>query len=222
MAQHRLAAWLGGLWLLAATPLAAAENPEAGDLRDLKVGIPVNQLPGKGYASFACGHDGAPPGEALTGWQDFARCPADAAGLHEVAFSFDDTADPWATINDRWRGTKVAGHPVIASLLIDGQGLVQGMRMVTDPESPPYLRKKAFLFPIRIMGRYGRDGWQCADRPPAEGRQEIGGMYIDRHCEKTFHDRQLSIDTALYRTAEQTGKRYTDRTRFEIRMHDAG
>ena len=56
---------------------------------------------------------------------------------------------------------------MIPSLLIDEQGVVQGLRIVTDPEARLYLKKKAFLFGIRVMGRYGRDGWTCTDGRPA-------------------------------------------------------
>ena len=47
-------------------------------------------------------------------------------------------------------------------------------------------------------------------------RSPVGGVFIDRHCEKTFHDRRLILETALYRTAEQQGQEFTDETRLEI------
>ena len=151
---------------------------------------------------------------ALGGWADFARCPPDAAGLHEVAFAF--APSPLAALGERWEGTKVAGHPVIPSLLIDDQGVVQGIRIVTDPEARLYLKKKAFLLGIRVMGRYGRDGWTCTEAEPGDGRTPVGGMFIDRRCEKVFHDRRLILETDLYRTAEQQGREFTDATRLEI------
>jgi hypothetical protein len=210
---------IAGLCL--AGPVTAAEDPLEGDLRNLKVGTAVKDLPTSGYVGFACGQNGAPPGQALAGWAEFAQCPAEPSGLHEVAFQFDEAANPWAEVGERWEGTKVAGHPVIASLLIDGEGIVQGLRIVTDPDSRLYLKKKAFLLPIRVMGRYGRDGWACQDRDPRDGRTAVGGMYIDRHCEKTFHDRHLVMETALYRTAEQAGREFTEWTRLEIMKQGA-
>jgi hypothetical protein len=192
----------------------AAENPLNGDLRDLRVGMTVAELPGEGYTDFACGNDGAKPGMALGGWGEFGRCPADAEGLHEVAFAF--VPSPLAPLGDRWEGTKVAGHPVIPSLLIDDQGVVQGLRIVTDPDARLYLKKKAFLFGIRVMGRYGRDGWQCTEAKPGAGKSPIGGMFIDRRCEKIFDDRRLILNTELYRAAGQDGRDYTDACRLEI------
>jgi hypothetical protein len=41
-------------------------------------------------------------------------------------------------------------------------------------------------------------------------------MFIDRRCEKVFHDRRLILETDLYRTAEQGGEEFTGATRLEI------
>jgi hypothetical protein len=199
---------------LVAGPAAAAENPLEGDLRDLRVGMSVAGIPVEGYVDLACGNDGREPGAALDAWSQFERCPPDAAGLHEVAFAF--APSPLAALGDRWEGTKVAGHPVIPSLLIDDRGIVQGIRIVTDPNTRLYLRKKAFLFGIRVMGRYGRDGWTCTEADPGDRRSPVGGMFIDRRCEKTFHDRRLILETDLYRAAGQEGREFTDATRLEI------
>jgi hypothetical protein len=195
-------------------PVCAAEDPLEGDLRDLRVGMAVDQLPAEGYVDLACGNDGGAPGAALARWAEFARCPPDPAGLHEVTFAY--APSPLAEVGERWEGTKVAGHPVIPSLLIDEQGVVQGIRVVTDPAARMYLKKKAFLLGIRVMGRYGRDGWTCTEAKPGAGRTPVGGVFIDRRCEKTFHDRRLILETALYRTAEQQGQEFTDETRLEI------
>jgi hypothetical protein len=199
---------------LVAGAAIAAENPLEGDIRDLRVGMTVPELPAEGYVDLACGSNGGEPGAALGKWADFERCPPDAEGLHEVAFAF--APSPLAALGDRWEGTKVAGHPVIPSLLIDEGGVVQGIRIVTDPDARLYLKKKAFLFGIRVMGRYGRDGWTCTEAKPADGKTPVGGMLIDRRCEKIFHDRRLILETDLYRTADQQGQAFTDAARLEI------
>ena len=196
---------------LSAGPAGAAEDPLEGDLRDLRVGMRVAELPAEGYVDLACGGE---PGVALASWAEFARCPQDPDGLREVTFAYAES--PLAELGDRWEGTKVAGHPVIPSLLIDEAGLVQGIRIVTDPDTRLYLKKKAFLLGIRVMGRYGLDGWTCRQSEPGEGRTPVGGMFIDRHCEKVFHDRRLILETDLYRTAEQQGEEFTGATRLEI------
>lgn len=205
---------------LTTSPLIAAENPLDGDLRDLRVGTMVDELPTEGFINLACGTGGGEPAAELSGWQDFPKCPTDDAGLHEVAFDYAED-NPWAEVNDKWEGTKVAGHPVQPSLLITGDGLVKGIRIVTNGKRL-YLKKKAYLLPIRIMGRYGRDGWDCRDAEPSGGKTAIGGMFIDRHCEKMYHDRRLVMDVDLYRTADQEGQEFTGKTRFEIYKSDAG
>jgi hypothetical protein len=207
-------AWSGSGW--------SAEDPLQGDLRDLSVGMQVGDLPATGYVNLACGNDGGEPGQALASWAEFDRCAANAEGLHEIAFEYDESLQPWAEVSDKWEGTQVAGHPVIPSLLIDDQGIVQRIRIVTDPDVRLYLKKKAFLLPIRVMGRYGREDWACVDAEPGEGRAPVGGMFIDRHCEKTFHDRRLVMETRLYRTAEQSGQEFTGSTRLEIINAGAG
>lgn len=198
-------------WLLVAGTAGAAEDPLEGDLRDLRVGMSVAELPAEGYVDLACGSGSDTP---LASWTEFARCPPDAAGLHEVTFAYAES--PLAELGDRWEGTKVAGHPVIPSLLIDGRGVVQGIRIVTDPDTRMYLKKKAYLLGIRVMGRYGREGWTCTEAEPGAGRAPVGGLFIDRHCEKIFHDRRLILDTDLYRTADQQGQEFTGATRLEI------
>jgi hypothetical protein len=200
--------------VLIAGTAGAAEDPQDGDLRDLRVGLRLDELPTEGYVDLACGSDGGQPSTPLASWAEFERCPPDAAGLHEVTFAYAQS--PLAELGDRWEGTKVAGHPVIPSLLIDGQGTVQAIRIVTDPDTRMYLKKKAFLLGIRVMGRYGREGWTCTEAEPGAGRAPVGGLFIDRHCEKVFHDRRLILDTDLYRTADQQGQEFTGATRLEI------
>jgi hypothetical protein len=200
--------------VLLVDPASTAEDPLEGDLRGLRVGMRVAELPAEGYVDLACGSHGGAPGAALAGWAEFARCRPNAAGLHEVTFAYAES--PLAELGERWEGTKVAGHPVIPSLLIDDGGVVQGIRIVTDPDARMYLKKKAFLLGVRVMGRYGRDGWTCTEAEPGEGRTPVGGLFIDRHCEKMFHDRRLVLETDLYRTAEQQGQEFTGATRLEI------
>jgi hypothetical protein len=200
--------------VLIAGAAGAADDPEDGDLRDLRVGMSVAELPTEGYVDLACGSAGGDTGVSLARWAEFERCPPDAAGLHEVTFAY--AKSPLAELGDRWEGTKVAGHPVIPSLLIDDRGMIEGIRIVTDPDTRIYLKKKAFLLGIRVMGRYGRDGWTCTEAEPGAGRTPVGGLFIDRHCEKVFRDRHLILDTDLYRTADQQGQEFTGATRLEI------
>jgi hypothetical protein len=210
------AAWLGDA-------RAADTAGGAGEIRGLAVGVQAATLPTRGLAGIAC----AATGEALAeGWAGFARCPAAGPdGLREVGVRYDEAAaQPWAAANDAWEGTKLAGHPVLLSVLVADDGTVEAVRAVTDPEARLFHKKKAYLLGIRVMGRYGRDGWACADDPPAEGRTPVGGMLIARTCAKDLGDRRLVLRTDLYRAPGQEGREFTDATRFEIwrRAPDAG
>jgi hypothetical protein len=206
----RVAIALAAFTAAAASGVVAEE--EGSDIRGLTVGIAAAELPTAGFTGFTC----AATGEALPGWPAFARCPATAAdSLREVAVRYDEAAQPWAAVNSAWEGTKLAGHPVLLSVLFDDTGTAQAIRAVTDPEAPPYLRKKAYLLYIRVMGRYGRDGWACVDAKPRD-REPVGGIFIDRYCEKRLPDRTLVLQTDLYRVPGQAGRDYTDAARFEI------
>lgn len=191
--------------------LVAAEEGD-GDIRGLRVGVAAAALPMRGFAQFTC----TVSGEAIGGWVEHARCGAGADGLREVSVRYDEAVQVWAAVNDMWEGTKLAGHPVLLSVLFDEGGTAQAIRVVTDPKARFYLRKKAFLLGIRVMGRYGREGWACADDPTDAGRIPVGGMLFARECVKDLPDRRLLLRTDLYRGPGQVGRDFTDATRFEI------
>lgn len=207
---------------LLGTPAHAAEDPDDGDIRDLRLGLHVAEMPDQGYVNFACGTNGGEAGAPVEGWTGYARCPPEASGLHEVTFDYDESLQPWAAVNDQWEGTKIAGHPVILSVLIDDAGIVQGIRAVTDPGARMYMKKKAFLLNLRVKGRYGRDGWECRQEDPGANRTPVGGMFIDEVCEKIYNGRRLLLRTSLYRTPEQSGQGFTNSTRFEVLSPSAG
>lgn len=210
VAWRVLMAWAFGVALASGGHAAAAEEP--GDIRGLRVGVTAAELPIQGFVDFVC----TATGGAIAGWSEHRNCPAGPDGLREVSVRYDEAAQVWAAVNDTWEGTKLAGHPVLLSVLFDDAGTAQAIRVVTDPEARFYLRKKAFLLGIRVMGRYGRDGWACAEDPPDAGRTPVGGMLIARECVKDLPDRRLVLRTDLYRAPGQAGRDFTDATRFEI------
>src|SRR5262245_1710790 len=134
-------------WLLAATAGLIAWSAAAGpdDLRrttvwDLRLGQPVAAQPApEQFRTFACSANGGPPRARLAGWSDFMRCKADADGLHEVYFEYDDEYEYIARARDlpreiaRWAGTAKGGFPVIVSALFDDGGVLAGIRLATDP-----------------------------------------------------------------------------------------
>src|SRR5438045_5517202 len=137
MATLRATTFLLGLICCTA---AAAQELRRATVWDLKLGRPLGaQPPSDQFRGFACGANGGPPRQPLSGWDDFMRCPVEPNGLREVYFEYDDEYEYIARARDlpreiaRWAGTTEAGFPVIVSALIDDQATVQGIRIVTDP-----------------------------------------------------------------------------------------
>jgi hypothetical protein len=191
--------------LLAALQQAPAQDYAGNDLRDLKIGGKVADLPAAGYVDFSCPADAnAKP----AGWSAWHDCPAGSDGLHALAFGFDP-----ATSKD---GTVVAGHPVVLTALIDNDGIVAGLKIDTDPKSRLYLRKKAFLFGPQVKARYGSDGWACTQADLAAGEEPVGGVHVKEKCTKTTQGRALTIERSLYRKAGQDEKNFVDETRVTI------
>ena len=188
---------IGSLLAFASGPRSVAAEPN--DIREFRVGMAVVDLPVGGYGDFTCT---AEPGRKIASWSQYKECPADAAGRHEVGFRYDLDANPMASVNEAYNGTKVGGHPVVISLLI-GDARVDAIRIDTDPHARLYLRKKAFLLADQVKERFGKDGWVCKEAAPSADEQPVGGVFIKEHCEKTAAGRHLILDRQLYRNPNQ-------------------
>src|ERR1700676_1155299 len=184
---------------------AAAQDADSNDLRDIRLGKPVTDLPEAGYVNFACASDS---GKMLTTWLGWRDCPADALGFHAIKFGYDPVTSP--------DGTIVAGHPAVLTLLIDDAGTASGLRIETDPKARLYIRKKAFLFGIQAKSRYGLDGWSCTEAHPDPGEQPAGGVFVRERCTKTVHNRSIVVERNLFRKPEQDIKSFVDETRMTI------
>jgi hypothetical protein len=136
------------LALAMATPLALAAEHRL-TIFDLELGRPVAELPlPVAFKGYACGSDGGPPGVPLSGFGDFGRCAAEADGLHEVYFEYDDEAEYVARAHEDYAGGWQAGtayesFPIIASALFDAGGVLRGVRLVSDPR--PEEREDRFV-----------------------------------------------------------------------------
>ena len=166
------------------------------DLRDIRIGKPVAELPSEGYVDFACAS--RYHAATLSGWSDWRDCPAGADRLHALRFGFDP-----ATSRE---GTVVAGHPAILTALIDNAGTVAGLKIDTDPKARLYLRKKAFLFGPQVKARYGADGWTCTQAQPEATEQPVGGVFVKEKCTKTIDGRALAIERSLFHRQVRTRK----------------
>ena len=188
----------------------AEEPPARSDVWTLKLGTSAAALARDAFVDYACGSNGGPPQQALTGWSDYDKCPPEPNGLREVYFRYDDELEYWAkahrarTLIAQYAGTKVLDFPVILSGLFDASGTLAGLRIVTDPQANPQDRKQAYTLTNFFKARYGSDGWDCTDTPPAPGENPVGTLYINRRCAKLVKgDMRAVLETRFLRKSGQ-------------------
>lgn len=215
-----------------ATSARAQARPDPGEVHGLKLGLQARSMSLDGFGELACGSNGGPPRQKLEEWSDFGKCRPEDNGLYEVYARFDDEDEYIGKAIDDPRyaagriGTRVAGHPVILSALFDRDGVLRGLRFVTDPRAAPHERRMAHLLRLAVINRYEPDGWTCTDFPPAAGETPVGGVFIKQRCDKATPERHLSLDTRFLRkpgqgdndpvTGEYRAGAFESSTRFEI------
>jgi hypothetical protein len=205
---------LAAVGLMASMPvLSAAVAAESGDLRALRIGMAVSEMPATGYTDFNCTDA---PSRQLSSWSEWASCPAATGGLHAVSFRYDDSNNELARITDKDEGTKIAGQPVLLAALIGDDGRLDGLRIETDPKARLYQHKKAFLFGLQVRARYGDDGWTCTQGEPATDEQPIGGVFVKEHCEKTANGRHFVVDRELFRRPDKDLREFVGGTQVLI------
>jgi hypothetical protein len=213
------------VWAMLCFPAAAAEPAlHRATIWDLLLGAPISaQPPPQEFQAFACGSNGGAPRAPLTGWADFKRCPADADGLHEVYFEYDDELEYIARAHDnetaisRWAGTHEVTFPVIASALFDDAGILKGIRLVTDPradhknditEAERKKREESYQLGGVMASRFGIEAERdCKALPPAEGEGSVGSLFIKQMCERSdpAAGRRYVVRVNLYRKPGQSG-----------------
>jgi hypothetical protein len=186
------------------TQVDAASNDSSNDLRDIRVGMPVVDIPAAGYVDFSCTGESS---RKLEGWPNWRDCP-ESDGFRSIDFGFDP-----ATSRD---GTVVAGHPVILTLLVDREGSVAGLEINTQPKGPLFVRKKAFLLGVQVKSRYGADGWTCSQAQPQPGELPVGGVFLNERCAKTLKGRTITVERRLFRRANEEQRNFVNETRIKI------
>jgi hypothetical protein len=210
----------------------AQTRADQGEIRRLRLGLNAQTMSADGYGEFACGSNGGPPRQKIADWSEFAKCRPEDSGLHEVYVRFDDEDEyVGRAIDDplfaaQRKGTRVAGHPVILSVLFDGGGVLRGLRFVSDPRGDPGARRMAHLLRIAIINRYDASGWTCTDIPLAAGESPVGGISLKQRCEKVTPERALSVEARFLRkpgqsdvdpvTGDYTTGQFESWTRFEL------
>jgi hypothetical protein len=197
------------LFLALATAAAAQPQPTRLEVWDLRLGTPVEKLPDE-FVDHACGNNGGPPSLPLAGFREFRRCRPEASGLREVYFRYDDELEYWAKANnledqmEQFTGTKTYGFPVVVSALIDAQGLLRGIRIVSDPRDASQNRDEAYLLRNFLNARFGREDWRCEDLALGEGETPVDGVFVKQDCRKQIDaTTTATLNTRYLRKAGQ-------------------
>jgi hypothetical protein len=214
MARLLAAAMLCVGALLASTGAFAQFDPAltpAFTIWDIKFGEPISQVPEKEIAEIACGTNGGPPSTPLKHFGDFATCPAEASGLHEVYFTNDDEQDYLArALEEEYRvmqgGTSIYAHPVVFSVLIDDQGIARGIRVITDERASDRDRRVAVTLMRNLKSRFGRWAQTCDNLEPAAGQLPVGNIFIHEVCTADSPDARsaMRIEATYFRKKGQT------------------
>ena len=230
--QNAFRACAAAFVVLAASPALAQNKNDPGEIRGLKLGLKARTMTTDGFGEFACGSNGGPARQKLDDWNGFVKRQPEAGGLREVNVRFEDEREyiGRAIDDDRYTdqrsSTRVAGHPVILSVLFDNDGTLRGLRFISDPRASPLERRMAHMLRLAVINRYGAGGWNCTDIPAADGETAVGGVFVKQRCEKQTPERALNIEARFLRkpgqnaidpaTGEYTQGQFESWTRFEV------
>jgi hypothetical protein len=209
-----------GQTLLAICGLCLSAQASFGQVRvepvysiwDVVLGQPVSEVPDADVGEIACGTNGGPPGQPLASFTDFLTCQPEQSGLREVEFNYDDEQDYIARAMELeykflQGGTSVFAHPVIVSLLVDPEGVVQGRRIFTDNRISDRERRTAFTLIRNFKARYSEWSLNCVDIAMKEGQQPVGNQFIHELCTGQSPDGRtlIAIEASYLRKKGQQG-----------------
>ncbi|MFD1942907.1 hypothetical protein [Paradevosia shaoguanensis] len=211
---------------------------------DLKPGTAVADMPDwLEFKGYACGSNGGPPLEPIAGWQDFKRCAADADGLHEVYFEYDDEDEYIARAHQDIRvardvGTVDKSFPIVTSALFDDNGILEGIRIVTDPRPAKQIDNEWVNLRPRaehhLLASYLASQFKisvadnCEKLPKGAGESAVGGQFLKLDCERDSDSLRYLIEQRLLRkpgqaardphTGQLTQGQFESVTRAEVRL----
>ena len=231
-AQQACLACLGLVLAILTCAAEAQTKSDPGEIHGLKLNLHADAMTTADWGELACGSNGGPSRQKLDKWSDFRKCRAEPSGLHEVAARFDDEAEYIGKALDdplyasQHTGTRVAGHPVILSALFDEEGVLRGIRFVSDPRASPLERRMAHLLRLVVINHYEPGGWTCADFAADAGETPVGGVFVKQRCTKTTPERAMTVEAHFLRkpgqnaidpkTQDYTQGQFESWTRFEL------
>lgn len=193
--RHLLAALAvaGAVSVSTPVPPASAQQPR---IWDILLGVHAADLPAGAFIQHACGSDGGPPLRFISGFADYHLCTPEPDGLYEVQFRYDDEEEYWALANRfdfqyQLSGTKENGYAVIVSALFNGDGIVHGTRMWSDPRVDNEVRERVFDLRNYLLVRFDPQGWECEDFPVDERYKPLAGVLINQNCTQTYRGTQV-------------------------------
>lgn len=176
----------------------------------VELGSTVNALPADQWVEPACGTNGGPPSLRLERFEDFGRCPVEAAtGLREIWFIYDDE---WEYVARAYRdpveiksysANVFYGQPIITSLLVDDGGLVQGYRVVTDPRAPTAERLTAYQLHATFKTLFNGARWRCVALAREEREDPVEGVFLKEDCVMALGERLIRLEGRHLRKAGQ-------------------
>lgn len=194
MGQVRGLATLCAATLVMLYPVAAQPAAPLGQkiqptfsLWDAKPGMLLSDVPEIEIVETACGTNGGPPSLALRHLADYMTCPAEPSGLREIHFAYDDEQDYIARAFDAeyevvQGGTSIYAYHIIASMLVDEAGVIQGIRAVTDPDVDVVERRRSVELRANLKARFAGFGMECVAIPPRPGEKPVGKTFIHERC----------------------------------------
>ena len=105
---------------------------------------------------------------------------------------------------EQYSGTKSYRFPVVVSGLIDAQGALAGIRIVSDPRDTSQNRDEAYLLRNFLTARFGRDNWQCQDLELEDGETPVDGVFVKQRCRKQIDGSTASLATRYLRKPGQS------------------
>ncbi len=149
------------------------------DIWAVQLGQPITQIPFRQIAFAACGTNGGPPSTILNTLEDYSTCRPEDSGLREVFFEYDDEQAYIARAHRvefeaMTAATTMYGHPIIPSVLTDNDGIVRGIRVVTDNRTTEDLRAMAVRLAVNLQDQFSSWALDCQHLQPAEGETAVG------------------------------------------------